>query len=80
MGRADLDAEAIAARLQELARLSAAPLEATELVDMSGAAIRDRLITLSEVSALCFELEAAGRRQWNRRTIEVPTGVKPRLS
>jgi hypothetical protein len=59
MAKVDLSAAAIRDRLEELARLSDRPLEATPIVDMSPGAIRDRVLTLSELSAVCSELGKA---------------------
>ncbi|MBX3228798.1 MAG: hypothetical protein KIT84_39705 [Labilithrix sp.] len=63
-----MTAEAITARLRELARLSAAgPSPMQRGVDMSAAAIAARLRELSDVSALCAKLEAIGAAARRRR-------------
>jgi hypothetical protein len=61
--RAESDAPTAAeidARLRQLAALSRAAGPAPPLVDMSAAAVADRLLECAEISALALKLEAAG--------------------
>ena len=68
MRRIELEAEEVDARLLKLSELSRDYRPTSnELVDMSGEAITARLIECAEISALAFELVAAGEALHTRR-------------
>jgi hypothetical protein len=58
--RIDLPEHEVDDRLRKLAALSRDYRPVTDVVDMSKEAIDDRLLECAEISALAFELVAAG--------------------
>jgi hypothetical protein len=65
-------ADAIDDRLRRASDLSADGASVRSLISMSADDISARLRELAEVSALCFELEAAGATSRKRGTPPVP--------
>lgn len=63
MKRVDMRPQAIEQRLVAASQMSPLELQPLPRVDMSPAAIEQRLLEWAELTAMCFELGAAGRRR-----------------